>query len=1022
MIMRKFRLLAIFLGLFTGALFLSQLDVQDGFSLTPDWFSKRDRLARLDTLNRVLYHIQESYVDPERVKPQEMFEKALDNISQAVAEVRVLRPSPKKAILVVDQKRKEFDTNLTTAFALRSSLSDALKFVRSHKRSDITDEDLENTAINGVLSTLDPHSIYLNKELFKEMTAVNIGVFGGLGIEIGVRETKLTVIRPLENTPASRAGLQAGDVVTRIGEDSTRNMSLNEAVDRLRGLQGTKVTITLARKEWDKDKDVTLTRARINVVSVDSHLLPGEIGYVRIKNFQKNTSRDLNRQLAALHRKAGGELKGLVLDLRNDPGGLLDQSIAVTDKFLEKGVIVSTVDMNAKARNEERATRRGTEPNYPMVVLVNGASASASEIVAGALQRQGRAILLGERTFGKGTVQSIFEFPGKSALKLTVAKYFTPGNISIQSVGISPEIRTVPATISSERTNLFPNQSRLSEKSLKHHFDNPEKAEKALKPIVALRYYEPRTISEIVKDETRLTALRKEPKVYVKGLLKNVLIELASDIVTTTTSPSRTDLLLAAKASAHRVEQRENGKIAKALSERNIDWKSIPTTKQTNCGVPKASFQVNGNKKRTVVAGETVKLALTLQNSGPCTLYQAWGNASAKSYFLNDREFLFGTVPPHASVTRNVEVEIPLFIPSSLVSLRFEFKEAQNIVPEEFTKTMTIQAAPTPEFAFNYQVRDISKTGANSDRNGLIEPGEAVELWVEIQNKGSAESKEGVATIRQEGTKTLTFRRTHIPLPALKPGKKATATFLIEVPSSFREDSFELDLTIADVKYRLFLSKKLPLQVFPHRKELTQPQTAIIKEGRVPIYLSPALDAPIIAQASQDATLPTKRSFGKFLHVELPNQGMGWIKKSEVTLTRLSKTKKPTGEIQPVVFQPPKVTSDLGKRIFRSLDGQFLHLTGSISGSDPIKDLLVFVNQKKVFYQNYEDPSLKGPTQSFKTSIPLEPGTNRVLLLARDQNDLMQREAVVLHRTGEEPDTDDEERAAMDEFLFSPNY
>jgi carboxyl-terminal processing protease len=1015
----NYRLPAIFLTLFAAALLLSQLDIRDGYSLTSDWFGKGDRLARLDTLGRVLYHIQESYVDPERVKPKAMFEKALDNLSGAVAEVRVLHPSPKKAVLLVDQERKEFDTDLPTAFALKSSLSDALRFVRANKRSEISDTDLETAAINGILSTLDPHSIFLTKEMFKEMTTANTGMFGGLGIEIGIRDTKLTVLRPLKDTPASRAGLLAGDHITRIGEDSTRNMGLDEAVDRLRGPKGTKVTMSILRGGWAKERDFTLTRAEINVASIESAILPNRTAYLRIKSFQRNTARDLDAHLRRLHQEAGAPLRGLILDLRNDPGGLLDQAISVTDRFLSEGVIVTTVDMNTKARKQEKAVAKGTEPDYPMVVLVNGSSASASEIVAGALQRQGRAILVGEKTFGKGTVQSIFEFPEKSALKLTVAKYYTPGDISIQSIGISPEIRLMPALVSADRLDIFPNHSRISEKSLDRHFDNPQNVPAQFEPLVSLRYFEPRTDRELIDDETRLNASKEDPKAFVDALLKSAILELASDILSRTSGSRRDLLLAAAKQSAAWMDKRETSKIEAALGKQRIDWSPAPDEKPLRCGTPVASSRIvePGPSK----AGETVRLAVTVTNPGPCRMSQTWGSSSSKNYLFDDHEFLFGKIPPGGSVTREVRIEIPAFSPTSLSRVSFQFKEARGIAPEKLRTMIPIQRAELPKFGFHFDLRDIPKPG-RGEANGLMEPGETAELRVRIRNVGAAPATEGVASISQEGEKKVQFRRTHIPLSVIAPKGSATALFRMEIPSSFGDDSFETSLTIADVKTRVFLTQTLRFRVVPRRKSLPgNPRTVTGIAPSIAVHALADAGSPLLARVPRGIPLQTSGLFEGFSRVRLTREISGWVKTQDVSeaASRGAERKKKE-EIDWVYLESPEIRTDLEKRAFQPLDPQFLSLEGRIDGGERAKDLLVFVNQKKVYYRNFDEPGSDRKEAKFSAAIPLEPGTNRLLLVARDRNDLTQKEAVILQRSGMEEDEGEDRNEELDDFLFSP--
>ncbi len=293
-------------------------------------------------------------------------------------------------------------------------------------------------AIQGMLTSLDPHSSFMTPEDYKELQVETKGKFTGIGIEISLRDGVLTVISPIEGTPAYRAGLKANDKILKINGESTKNMTLIQAVRLLRGPKGTKVTISIYREGWTQLKDITLTRDVIPIKSVHSRMLEKGYGYVRISDFQDKTSSDMEDALEKLEK--GGGLKGLVLDLRNNPGGLLDQAVKVADTFLEKGLIVYT-----KGRIKEQNMRFVAHPNrhhhnYPMVVLVNGGSASASEIVAGALQDQKRALIIGTQTFGKGSVQTIIPLEDGSAIRLTTARYYTPSGRSIQAEGITPDI------------------------------------------------------------------------------------------------------------------------------------------------------------------------------------------------------------------------------------------------------------------------------------------------------------------------------------------------------------------------------------------------------------------------------------------------------------------------------------------------------------------------------------------------------------------------------------------------------
>jgi len=325
-------------------------------------------------------------------------------------------------------------------------------------------------AIKGMVQNLDPHSSFMTKEEHQDLLIETKGSFSGVGIEISVRDNVLTVVSPIEGTPAYAAGIQAGDKIVRIDDKSTNDMTLTDAVKSIRGKKGTKVKLTVIRESSDKPLDFTITRDVIPLKSVRNYLLDPEIGYVRISTFQSNTSKDLNVALEKL--ETGRDLKGLILDLRNNPGGLLSQAIEVSDVFLDTGLIVSTKGRNSSQDMEVSAHQNKTERDYPIIVMVNGGSASASEIVAGALQDNKRALTLGSRTFGKGSVQTILPLSDGSGLRLTTAKYYTPSGRSIQASGITPdiEIEFVPPVQEEEKEKESPQFMR--EKDLKGHMLN----------------------------------------------------------------------------------------------------------------------------------------------------------------------------------------------------------------------------------------------------------------------------------------------------------------------------------------------------------------------------------------------------------------------------------------------------------------------------------------------------------------------------------------------------------------------
>lgn len=315
--------------------------------------------------------------------------------------------------------------------------SEILRQVEQYYVDPVDDKQMIRGAVKGMLNTLDPHTVFMPPEIYKELKVESSGRFGGVGLEITVKKGWLTVVAPVEGTPAARAGIKPNDRIVKIDGTPTKDMDVVDAVSKMRGREGSYLTLTILRDDGKKPIEVRIKREVIKVPSIHAELLPDGYGYARIVSFQERTSKDLQTALSDMEKS--GPLKGLVLDMRNNPGGLLDEAVLVSDLFLKSGVIVSTVSRN-KEIDRRDAHPEGTVAEYPIVIIVNGGSASAAEIVAGALQDHHRALLIGTQTFGKGSVQSVVELDDGSALKLTVARYYTPSGRSIQVSGIWPDI------------------------------------------------------------------------------------------------------------------------------------------------------------------------------------------------------------------------------------------------------------------------------------------------------------------------------------------------------------------------------------------------------------------------------------------------------------------------------------------------------------------------------------------------------------------------------------------------------
>jgi carboxyl-terminal processing protease len=382
--------------------------------------------------------------------------------------------------------------------------TDVLSIVKKSYVEEVDTKKLVYGAINGMLSSLDPHSSFMSPDTFKEMKIETKGSFGGIGIEISIKDGMLVVIAPIEDTPAYRAGIKAGDHILKIDDKFTKDMTIMDAVKRMRGVKGTKVVLTILREGFDKPKEFSLVRDVIQVKSVKYKTLDNGYGYIRIAQFQEKTDDDLVKALAALRSDNGGKLLGLVLDLRNDPGGLLDQAVRVAEHFIDENqLIVYTEGREKDSRMRFLSRKTDKEPHYPMVVLINSGSASASEIVAGALQDHKRGVIMGTQSFGKGSVQTIIPLTDNSGLRLTTARYYTPSGRSIQAKGITPDIEVERKELPvAEKKEMM----HIREKDLDHHFETESDKEKTEeKPETKLPAY--KSDEEVKNDYQVLRAL-----------------------------------------------------------------------------------------------------------------------------------------------------------------------------------------------------------------------------------------------------------------------------------------------------------------------------------------------------------------------------------------------------------------------------------------------------------------------------------------------------------------------------------
>lgn len=360
---------------------------------------------------------------------------------------------------------KEPEEGLSETYKQLNLFGDVFERVRAQYVDDVTDKELIEHALSGMLANLDPHSSYLNEENFNDIRVETRGEFGGLGIEVTMENGLVKVVSPIDDTPAFRAGIQTGDLIVKIDGEPVMGLDLNDAVKKMRGEIGSEIKLEIAREGADTPIELTLKRDVIRIRSV-RHRVEGNVGYIRVTTFNQNTEDGVKNAIDDIQKQLGNKLIGYVLDLRNNPGGLLEQAIALSDMFLDKGEIVSTRGRIEEDTRRDNATPGDVAKNLPIVVLINGGSASASEIVAGALQDHKRAIVMGTKSFGKGSVQTVIPLSGNGAMRLTTARYYTPSGRSIQAKGIEPDIEVLPGHL-----ELLNQQGRLTEADLRGALD-----------------------------------------------------------------------------------------------------------------------------------------------------------------------------------------------------------------------------------------------------------------------------------------------------------------------------------------------------------------------------------------------------------------------------------------------------------------------------------------------------------------------------------------------------------------------
>jgi carboxyl-terminal processing protease len=970
-------------------------------------------LTALRIFNNTLMRVNDSYVDPTRVEPKEMLLAALDQVQKQVAEVLVEPHKELNKVLVrVDTAQQEFLIGeVDSPWALSMKMREIFKFIAQNLAKDVDTETVRNieyAATNGMLSTLDPHSMLLDPQQYNEMKLNTRGSFGGLGIVIGIRKGALTVIRPMPGTPAGNAGIKAGDRIVRIDKLSTVNMMLNDAVAKLRGEPDTKVEIWV-EKATEKNpvpKKIVLSRAIIQVKTVEGHLLKNGVGYIKLFNsFGGNTADEMRRALDDLKAKG---MKALVFDLRSNPGGLLDQAIKVADAFVDQGTIVTTVGYANKQREEKRATP-GDQPHVPMAVLVNHGSASASEIVAGALKNLDRAVVIGTRTFGKGSVQVLYDNDDGSALKLTIAQYLTPGDVSIQSVGITPDVVLEKVAVDKDRgVWLFRDWKGMSEADLDAHLQS-KYAKTGDKPYETIKYIAPEPPKKIAKnllrdDDKKADDEADDPEAEADDELppedtfvEDYEIQFARDLVSQAKGWKRREVLASSKPYFDKRVAEEQTHVAEQLKKLtpSVDWSPVGGS-----GAPALQGALTTDKPGDeVIAGDTVKFTAKITNKGPGIAGQVHAALKGDDPLLEGREFVFGRLKPGETKTFTVPVKIPKDSLTRVDPLHLEVFEEHGGKTEMAQDgiSLKLKGMARPVFAYSYQLIDDLK--GNGD--GQVQRGESVRLHVTVKNIGGGKSMETLTQLRNLSDEGLDINKGRFNVDNLQPNESKSVDFTFDVKPDYKPDNFKVELSVYDAVLHEYVTEKL---TFPVAQPVqTENSTGVVSIGadNTSILGAASKDAAVVATAPKGAQFKLTGSAGGFYRIELEPGRPAFV--------ATAAAQKSSGEAHAQFTQqwqvsPPRIELKPGPLL---VDAGSFRLSGSAHDERKVADVFVFVSnrtakidRRKVFYRSNRKGAAPGQ-MAFDADIPLWPGANVVTVVARENTQVQSTDTIVVERAGD---------------------
>ncbi|HEY2730676.1 MAG TPA: MXAN_5808 family serine peptidase [Polyangia bacterium] len=995
--------------------------------------SGRYDLSRIPIFSKTLMLVSENYFDKNRFDPKRMLVGALDFVQRDVPEILIDRwpeHDPKQVTVKVNGQQKSFSIEKVDApWTLRTKVIEIFQFVQPNLQPVPEKEEarrlveIEMAATNGMLYTLDPHSVLLDVETYKDMRTQTQGKFGGLGIVIEMdKKNRITVKRPMLDTPAIRVGIKAKDHIVRINNESTTNMTLNEAVERLRGDPDTNVDVYVERDSSPGVKKFTITRAFIHPPSIDppARVLavppgPGQaaakVGYFHMQHFSANSAGDLAEALALFEKE---KVKGIIMDLRGNPGGLYEQAQRVSDAFIKAGTLVSMVGVGGVQRKDETASDSGHEPTVPLAVLVNQNSASASEIVAGAMKNLDRGVVIGEGTFGKGSVQVLFDIASpvsfgdksdddKLGLKLTTAQYLTPGDISIQGVGVVPDIETDPLLVQKdgERSwiRLQPSAHKRREADYDFHLEHPS-ARHGEKPLESLSYLFVQKAADKARMHDEDEDLDPDEEAEADDAdadeKTDFLMDFARDLLVQAKSSKRRDLVAGSKAFLDKVRAAEDKKVSLALEKLGVDWASGPAT---GAAPPlQLTLQpVSGDAK--LVAGTVAKIRGVVKNIGTAPAYRVRAVLESDNPLFDENEMVFGKIGPGESKSYDLSVKIPASSFTRTDELKATLSSQRGPTKASGADLLVnIEGKARPLFAYTYQTIDDQK-GSNHD--GQVQRGEQVRLLVTVKNLGHGRAIHTEAVLRNgAGQEGILISAGRFDAKDLGPGETKTFSFVYEVGPEFKGDDYQLELAVGDTILGESVTDKIKIKVAPPgpAPEAGSGTATIVRDG-APLRETANDAALVVGRAAKGTTFKVSGKLGTFTRLDLDNNRSAFVATTDVSSGgAVHGMLMPAWQVTPPVLTVTAPTVAMGDTV---------HLKGNATDDRLVRDVYVRVwNRnakipvKKVFYQPNRTSGDR-TKMDFETDIPLWPGSNLVQVFARESNEVQSLQTVVvLKRAG----------------------